>query len=660
MPNRLKDEQSPYLRQHMNNPIDWYPWGEEAFDKARREDKPVFLSIGYSTCHWCHVMARESFEDGEVARVLNEFFVSVKVDREERPDVDSVYMRFCTALTGSGGWPLTVIMTPEQRPFFAGTYLPRENVGGRIGLLPLLRAVAYKWAHNRAELENTAAELTAELSKPEAAGGEKSAEALLSAAAEQFRASYDAEYGGFGRAPKFPSAHNLIFLLRLSKLSGDKSLRAMAENTLRQMYRGGIYDHIGGGFCRYSTDREWLAPHFEKTLYDNALLALCYTEAWQDGHMALYRDVAESTLDYCLRELKAPEGGFYCAQDADSEGTEGAYYLLTPEDVKGVLGEEQGRHFCECYDITPEGNFNGRSIPNLLLNTRWSFLPEGYDEFRERLRIFRAERLPLDTDDKILAAWNGLMLMALSRAAAAFGDRRYLMEAKALAEFIASRMTEGGKLKARLCKGELRFEARLEDYAFCALGLLELYGADFDARHILSAQDCAGEIVSRFADAEGGFFSTAADAEELVLRPKERFDGAMPSGNSAATVLFDLLGRYTGRAEWREAAARQTAYIRRGAGEYPAGCAFGLLALLSEVYGTREIVCALPDECLPDSAKAILARYAPELAFLVKTPANAEALAAIAPFTADMDAQGGRAAYYACSGGSCSLPVVEE
>ena len=659
MGNRLLNERSPYLRQHGENPVDWYPWCEQAFEKARREDKPVFLSVGYSTCHWCHVMAHESFEDAAVAELLNRYFVPVKVDREERPDIDSVYMSFCTALTGSGGWPLTVIMTPEQKPFFAGTYLPRDSRGGRMGLIPLLKAVAVKWQRDRQELVNTAAELTAELSKaPEPAQGEPT-EALLNAATEQLSASYDKEYGGFGTAPKFPAGHNLIFLLRLSKLRGDKSLRQMAENTLRQMYRGGIYDHLGGGFCRYSTDREWLAPHFEKTLYDNALLALSYTEAWQDGHLALWRTVAEDTLDYCLRELKAPEGGFYCGQDADSGGVEGAYYLFTEAEVKSVLGEDDGRHFCQCYDITPEGNFEGKSIPNLLINQRWNLLPEGYDEFCERLRLYRESRMALMTDTKLLTSWNGLMLMALSRAARAFSDRRYLLEAEALAEFMGQRLFSGSKLMARLCEGELRFDAQLDDYAFYALGLLELYDADFAPEHIERARSLAGELVSRFKDKNGGLYRTASDAEKLVLRPKESFDGALPSGNSAAALLFDRLWRITGDTRWDRESLEQLRYICSAVGAYPAGCTFGFLPLLSRVYGTRELVCALPGETLPEELRAVLGHYAPELTALVKTPGTAAALAALAPFTADMSPKNGKSAYYICSGGTCSLPVTE-
>ena len=659
MSNSLIKEKSPYLRQHAENPVDWLPWGEEAFYRAGHEDKPIFLSIGYSTCHWCHVMARESFEDSQVAALLNRYYIPVKVDREERPDVDSVYMQACQALTGSGGWPLTIIMTADKLPFFAGTYIPKNSRGNQAGLIPLLSAIARRWAEDRESLLKTAGEIGSFLSAQREPSPAEPGEDKLKAAAAQLAAAYDREYGGFGTAPKFPSPHDLLFLLRLAYFTGDKEQRQMVDNSLRQMYRGGIYDHFGGGFSRYSTDREWLAPHFEKTLYDNALLSFLYTEAWQEGHTALYRDVAENTLDYCLRELKAEGGGFFSAQDADSRGVEGAYYLFTPEEVKSVLGEDAGRHFCNCYDITPEGNFHGKSIPNLLLNNRWNFVPEGYEEYREKLRLYREERLPLFTDEKILTGWNGLMLMALSRAAFAFGDRRYLMEARELAEFMGEKLYEGGRLMARLCDGELRYEAQLDDYAFYALGLLELYRADFKAGHIASAQALAGQLLEDFADEKGGFFRTSRGAEKLFIRPKEVYDGALPSGNSAAALLFEELFRLTGKELWREAAEKQLGYICSACARVPAGCAFGYLAMLRYVYGGRELVCALPSGELPESFKAVLGRYAPELTVLVKDPENGDLLSQLAPFTADMQPQKGKAACYICQNGACSLPVTE-
>ena len=656
MSNRLLNEKSPYLRQHAENPVDWYPWGEEAFEKARREEKPVFLSIGYSTCHWCHVMAHESFEDLEVAAVLNRFYVPVKVDREERPDIDSVYMRACVAANGSGGWPLTAILTPAQEPFFVGTYFPKESRGGRMGLLYLLKAIAEKWGEDRDSLLHTAEEMSFYL-RQEGALAEP-VEDLPQKAAAQLLGAYDKEYGGFGWSTKFPTPQNLLFLMEYAARSGEKKPREAVEHTLRQMYRGGIYDHFGGGFCRYSTDREWLKPHFEKTLYDNALLALAYTEAWQDGHMALWRETAEQTLDYCLRELKAPGGGFYSAQDADSEGAEGAYYLFTPGEIADVLGAEAGRHFCECYDITEEGNFHGRSIPNLLLNTRWNFLPEGYEEYRERLREYRAGRMTLFTDRKILAGWNGLMLMALSRAAAAFSDRRYLLEAQELADFLLTAMQPDGRLRARLCEGELRFDASLSDTAFCALGLLELYDADLDPRHILDAAALAETIPARFLDARGGYFDTPADGEALLLRPKETQDGALPCGNSAAAVLLERLFRLTAEDKWRGALDAQLDFLRRAASDYPAAAPFGLTAMLAEGGGATETVAVLPTEEFPEALLAVLRRRTPGVSILVKTPARAEALSAAAPFTAAMDAKDGKPSFYVCTDGACALPVT--
>ncbi len=655
MSNRLKNEKSPYLLQHADNPVDWYPWGEEAFEKAKREDKPVFLSIGYATCHWCHVMAHESFEDPEVAAILNERYVPVKVDREERSDVDSVYMQACIAANGSGGWPLTAILTPEQEPFFVGTYFPKESRGGRMGLKFLLTAIAEKWETDRGALLHTAEEMTSWLRKEECPG--EAGTELPKKAAEQLMSVYDEEYGGFGRAPKFPTPHNLIFLMEYAAAAEDGKPRAAVEQTLRQMLRGGICDHFGGGFCRYSTDREWLKPHFEKTLYDNALMALCLTEAWQDGHMARWRDAAEQTLDYCLRELKAPDGGFYSGQDADSEGQEGAYYLFTPEEVCDVLGAEAGKHFCECYDITAEGNFEGKSIPNLLLNNRWNFVPEGYEEYREKLREYREKRMPLFTDTKILAGWNGLMLMALSRAAHAFKDRRYLLEAQELAAFMLKNMCRDGRLMARLCEGELRFDASLSDHTFTALGLLELYAADFDPRHILEALSLASELPARFADPKGGYFDTPSDGEKLLLRPKETQDGALPCGNSAAAQLFVRLFRLTAEEMWRVLSQKQLAFIGSAAGAAPAASCAGLTALLFTEKSTRELTLVLPTEEIPDELKLVTEAWAPNLSVLLKTPSRAEQLAKAAPFTAAMETKDGRPSVYVCENGSCQQPV---
>ncbi|MDD4797538.1 MAG: thioredoxin domain-containing protein, partial [Eubacteriales bacterium] len=442
--NHLLRETSPYLLQHAHNPVDWYPWGDEAFKKAQAQDKPVFLSIGYSTCHWCHVMAHESFEDDEVAALLNRFYIAVKVDREERPDVDAVYMNACQVLTGSGGWPLTIVMTPDQQPFFAGTYLPQRGNGGRMGLMELLETLAGQWQTNREKLLHAGAQITDFLR--EQAARQPAAAALsfapLHRAFEQFRQSFDAQNGGFGRAPKFPSPHNLLFLLRYGRAEAQPQALSMVEKTLTQMYRGGLFDHIGGGFSRYSTDARYLVPHFEKMLYDNALLALAYAEAAGATGQDLYAWVARRTLDYVLRELTDADGGFYSAQDADSDGIEGKYYVFTPGEVADVLGEQAGRRFCEEYGITRRGNFEGKSIPNLLENPAYLALPDGaVCAAQEKLYAYRLGRTSLHKDDKILTAWNGLMLAALARAYALLGDSPYLPAARRAASFLSSRLS---------------------------------------------------------------------------------------------------------------------------------------------------------------------------------------------------------------------------
>ena len=663
MANHLAGERSPYLLAHADNPVDWYPWGEEAFEKAKREDKPIFLSVGYSTCHWCHVMAEESFENERVAELLNAHFVSVKVDREERPDVDAVYLSACAALNGSAGWPLTVLMTPAGEPFFAATYLPRENrlaqYGARdqLGLIELLNYVAEKWTRDRSSLLRTGADILRYLRRSFPDRGGADAGELTAKTAKDLQESWDKEYGGFGAAPKFPSPHKLLFLLRYAALSGDKTARKAAEHTLQQMYRGGIYDHIGGGFCRYSTDREWLAPHFEKTLYDNALLAYVYTEAWESGHMPLWRKVASETLDYVLRELCLPDGGYASGQDADSDGEEGKYYLLTPEDVASVLGADEGRHFCECYDILPEGNFHGKSIPNLLINQRWGFVPQGYAAYRERLRDYRAARCALRRDDKELSAWNGMLLMALSRAGAAFGEKRYADAARALGSWLSRKAgADEPDTMAAVCYGgekDARFPAQLDDLAFAALGFLEQYRLDYDSALLQKAEALADAILRDFPASEGGFARNSARAEQLILRPQEVPDGALPSGNGAAAVLFDLLERLSGREKWRKAAEAQRAFLASRMNRYPAEAAFGMLALLSRVYPTQELVCAAED--IPAALALVTGRYAPALTVLLKRPQDA-ALTAFAPFTAACRGETGKAVFYPCSGGACRTP----
>jgi uncharacterized protein YyaL (SSP411 family) len=408
--------------------VDWYPWGEEAFRRATAQDKPVFLSIGYSACHWCHVMEHESFEDEEVAGILNEFFIPIKVDREERPDVDAVYMKACQALTGSGGWPLTIVMSPDQKPFYAGTYLPKYERLGSMGLLDVLGELARQWKTSRERLLSAGEEISRYLRKEEnqPVGHEEPTRALLKSAAAQLKSMYDEQYGGFGGAPKFPTPHNLMFLFRYAELEGYDDARKMAEHTLRQMFRGGIFDHIGGGFSRYSTDRKWLVPHFEKMLYDNALLTIACLDAYRSSKNDLYQEIVRRTLDYVLREMTDETGGFYCSQDADSEGEEGKYYTFTPNEIKKILAKKDGEEFCRCYGIKEPGNFLGKSIPNLLEKAEFEHDMPKMEELRRKLYEYRFARRKLPLDDKILTAWNALMAAAMVRAGNLLHEPRYL------------------------------------------------------------------------------------------------------------------------------------------------------------------------------------------------------------------------------------------
>lgn len=496
--NQLRYEKSPYLLQHAENPVHWMPWGAAALERARREGKPIFLSIGYSTCHWCHVMAHESFESEEVAAALNRDFIPVKVDREERPDVDAAYMAACVAMNGSGGWPLTVLLTPAQKPFWAGTYLPRRQ------LLALLERAAQGWRENRAGLTAAGDALTSYLRQEDDAGRRAPDRALVERGAAQFAQSFDAEWGGLGQAPKFPSAHNLLFLLRYAQVTGDEPAREMAGRTLEHMYRGGLFDHVGGGFSRYSTDRQWLAPHFEKMLYDNALLALAYTEAYQQTGRAYCGEVVRRTLDYVLAELTAPEGGFFCGQDADSDGVEGKYYVFTPEELAEALGRDAAEPFCRRFGITARGNFEGRSIPNLIAAPDWEREPEEIRALRERVYAYRKGRTRLHRDDKVLTAWNGLMIAALARAGLALAEPRYLEAAERAVGFIRTNLkTEEGRLLARWREGEAAHPGKLDDYAFYAWGLLELYGAVFRVDLLEEAHALADRLLALFLTGSG-------------------------------------------------------------------------------------------------------------------------------------------------------------
>ena len=600
MSNRLSTERSPYLLQHAENPVDWRPWGPEVFAEAKRMDKPVFLSIGYSTCHWCHVMAHESFEDETAAQAINAAFLPVKVDREERPDVDAVYMEACLAMNGSGGWPLTVLLTPEQKPFWAGTYLPKPQ------LLHLIHEAARLWREDQAGLLAAGEALTAQLRRKTENRPDVPSRELVQQASSQFAQSFDGQWGGFGPAPKFPTPHNLIFLLRYARLSGNGRPREMALHTLDAMYRGGLFDHVGGGFSRYSTDERWLVPHFEKMLYDNVLLALAYTEAFQHTRRALYEQVVRRTLDYVLRELSGLQGGLYCGQDADSDGAEGTYYVLVSDELAQVLGSSGAERFCNWYGITQTGNFEGKSIPNLLNQARFDQEPEGMSALRERVYTYRLSRTVLHRDDKVLTAWNGLALAALAKAGLILDEPRYLDAARRTADFLTEKLTApDGRLLARWRDGDAAYPGKLDDYAFYAYGLLELYSATFDPVYLARSTELADHLLEFFFDWErGGFYPYALDGEQLLTRTKEAYDGAMPSGNSVAALVLSRLVRLTGETRWRKAADLQLSWLAGAARDYPAGHSFTMLTFLEELWPSAELVVTAQET--PDELQAFL------------------------------------------------------
>ena len=580
MSNLLKNETSPYLLQHADNPVHWYPWGEEAFQKAKLEDKPIFLSIGYSTCHWCHVMAHESFEDEKTAELLNRFFVSIKVDREERPDIDSVYMSVCQAYTGSGGWPMTIFMTWDKKPFFAGTYFPVQSRYGMPGFSDLLMAIVNRWKENRRLLLDSAEDMIAHLKGKERDRRRYGEEDLTEAAIRMLKQSFDAEHGGFWAAPKFPTPHNLLFLTLYSVQNRDSSVRYMVEKTLLHMRKGGIFDQIGYGFSRYSTDERFLAPHFEKMLYDNALLIMAYTAMYRATKKEKYFEAAEKTAEYIMREMTSEEGGFYSAQDADSEGVEGRYYTFSLQEILSVLGKEKGQRFADAFDITEIGNFKGVNIPNLLKNSKES--DKVTAEFGKELRMlyeYRSGRTKLHLDDKILLSWNALMIIAFAMLYRVSGQERYLQAAKKAQRFIEENMTDGSRLFASYRKGKRSEQGFLDDYAFYIAALTELYRGTFETGYLERAERFCKEAVHRFADREnGGFFLCEKESTELFMNPKEAYDGAIPSGNSVMMYNLVCLYQLTEHGDYDTILKRQMEFMERQASDYPAGHSMYLLA----------------------------------------------------------------------------------
>ncbi len=658
--NRLINEKSPYLLQHANNPVDWYPWGDEAFEKAKREDKPIFLSLGYSTCHWCHVMERESFEDEEVANILNKHYVSIKVDREERPDVDTIYMAVCQAMTGHGGWPLTIIMTPERNPFFAGTYFPKSSGRGMPGLISILNKVADLWANAREALVKSGEQITEAMSAHTADHNPgEITEETLQQAFDYYQQTFDTRYGGFGSAPKFPTPHNLMFLLRYWKTTDNEAALNMVERTLDMMYRGGIYDHIGFGFARYSTDRRWLVPHFEKMLYDNALLALAYLEAFQATGKQEYAKPAREIFTYVLREMTYPQGGFYSAEDADSEGVEGKFYVWTPEEVKEVLGETLGRHYCQDFDITGHGNFEGKNIPNLIST---GFV-DGYSEAREKLFNARENRVHPFKDDKILTAWNGLMIAALSFGARVLNEPAYLEAAEKAARFTMQNLRQhNGRLLARYRDGEAAHLAYIDDYAFLIWGLIELYQSGFNTEYLETAIELTKNMIKLFWDQEqGGFFLYGSDSEALITRPKEIYDGATPSGNSVAALNLLRLARLTGDEALAETAQHQLKAFGKTVDESPVGYSYFLMAAWFNITPPIDVTIAgdINSQGTKEMLHAVNSRFLPENLVNLNSPGKqGEKLRQLIPSLNDKTPVQDATTAYVCNNFTCHAPVT--
>ncbi len=651
MPNRLANETSPYLLQHADNPVDWYPWGEEALEKARREDRPIFLSIGYAACHWCHVMAHESFEDPQTAAILNEHFVSIKVDREERPDLDDIYMQAVQALTGGGGWPMSVFLTPDGRPFFGGTYFPPEPRYGMPAFRDILLAVADAWRHRRAALLDGSARLTEALQPPNLQPETLQPETLLPAIQSLAR-DFDPHHGGWGGAPKFPQPMTLEFLLRYHHVTGDAQALSMAVRSLESMARGGIYDQLGGGFHRYSVDDRWLVPHFEKMLYDNAQLARVYLHAWQVTQTPLFRDVAQETLDYVLREMTDPAGGFYATQDADSEGEEGKFFLWTPAEVRQVLGEEADR-FMAAYGVTGQGNFEGRNILTFVgpLEER-----KDWAQARERLFSVRQHRVPPGRDDKVLTSWNGLMLAALAEAARTLRQDDYHVAAVRAADFLLHHLRRAdGRLWHVWRDGQARINGYLEDYADLMEGLLELYQTTFEPRWFVAAQELAEVVLARFSAPDGGFFDTSDDHESLIVRPRQLQDNATPSGGAmAATALLRLAG-LAAEPRFAEAARAALSSMQPLLSRYPLGFSQWLIALQYDQGRPREvaIVGDLQDDRTRALLDAYLSGYRPHQVVAVGTEGEG------VPLLRGRHLVDGRPAAYVCVDGTCRPPVTE-
>ena len=670
-PNRLIRETSPYLLQHAYNPVDWYPWGPEALQTAKTKNRPILLSIGYSACHWCHVMERESFENEAIAELMNRWFVCIKVDREERPDLDEIYMAATVSMNhGQGGWPMTVFLTPDQEPFFAGTYFPPEDRWGRPGFGAVLKKIADYWNTRPSEVRDQAKELTAQLHGSRQLPSPISiSESVLEEAVVQFKEDFDETHGGFGTAPKFPPAMGLSFLLRSHRRSGNPHTLTMVTKTLDMMAAGGIYDHIGGGFARYSTDARWLVPHFEKMLYDNALLARVYVEAYQVTKKPLYRQVATEILDYVRREMTGPEGGFYSSTDADSEGVEGKFFVWTPAEIQDVLkNDEEARRFCALYDITDSGNWEHTNIPNRLrpldevarqLNLTTDELMESASRAKPLLYEARRQRVPPGLDDKVITAWNGMMLSAMAEAARVFGNATYLENAQRTADFLLrSHAKPDGRLLRTSRGNRAHLDAYLEDYAYLTEGLVDLYEAGAAESYLQAAARLAEYLISDFMDQElGGFFTTAAHHESLILRHREGMDGATPSANAVAASALARLSFHFDRNDWRRAAVAAIRAYGRQMTRYPRAFAKSLAVVdfLTEGPVELAIVGDESQDTFRALREAVAHCYLPNRIVATGSPKQPSSL----PLLQDRPAVSGKPTLYICRNYTCRQPITD-
>ena len=684
-PNRLIFEKSPYLLQHAYNPVDWYPWNTEAFKKAEEEDKPVFLSIGYSTCHWCHVMEKESYENAEIAQLLNDAFICIKVDREERPDLDIVYMKVCQQLTGTGGWPLHIIMTPDKKPFFAATYIPSETRFGQLGMKELIPKVKELWTTHGNELLESAANITESLQETQKISHEPPAEELgpstLDETYFQLSQSFDDGNGGFGNAPKFPSPHNLTFLLRYWKRTSDRKALEIVEKTLRTMRRGGIYDQLGFGFHRYSTDAKWLVPHFEKMLYDQAMLTMAYAEAYQATQDQEFKQTGREIITYVLRDMTDPAGGFYSAEDADSEGQEGRFYLWTEEEIRQQLSPDEADFAIKIFNVTKEGNFDDaqtgrRNKENILhlkkspaqiaLDTHRSpqDVQKLLDQVRNSLFEARQDRVRPSRDDKILADWNGLMIAALSKAAQAFNEPEYARAAKKAADFVLDNMRDSEKrLYHRYRGGEAKVNGFLDDYAFFAWGLVELYETVFDAEYLQLAVDVTEIQLRHFWDEQhGGFYLTPDDADVILMRDKEIYDSALPSGNSVACLNLIRLAHMTDETQYEQKAAQLLRSFSNPVSRAPSASTQLMNALDFAIGPSCEVtLVGDPDKTdIKQMVEALRSKFTPRKVVLLNSSMD-QCLGTrhLAGFTQGLTSKDGKGTAYVCCNRVCNPPTTD-